>query len=75
MNPFQLQPVVDEDRAWVKATLERSWGSAEVVSRGRLHQADRLPGITALQEGKRVGLVTYRVAGGECEIVTLNSEI
>jgi GNAT superfamily N-acetyltransferase len=32
-----------------------------------------LPGFVALWEGRRAGLVTYRISGAECEIVTLDS--
>ena len=49
------------------------WVSVKVVSRGRLHDADQLPGFIALMDGERVGLATYRIHSDECEIVTLNS--
>jgi GNAT superfamily N-acetyltransferase len=44
-----------------------------VVTRGRLHQADQLPGFVALNAQQPVGLVTYFFGDGDCEIVSLDS--
>jgi GNAT superfamily N-acetyltransferase len=70
---FFIQPIDDRRRQWANRLLVQRWGSTNVVSRGVLHQADRLPGFVALLEGSLVGLVTYHVSGEECEIVTLDS--
>ena len=32
-----------------------------------------LPGFVAIQEGEKVGLVTYNIEGESCEVVTINS--
>jgi len=73
--PTEIRPVDSRDRAWVRQTLTDSWGDPEVVSRGRLHAADRLPGLVALHDGKRVGLLTYRIEGDGLEIVSLDALI
>jgi len=44
-----------------------------MVTRGKMHQADELPGFIAVHEGKPAGLVTYHINGNECEIVSMNS--
>ena len=44
-----------------------------VVSRGRLHRADCLPGLVAECDGRPVGLLTYRISGDELEVVTLQA--
>ena len=75
MPIFFIQPIDDRRREWTNRLLVRRWGSTNVVSRGVLHQADRLPGFIALLEGSLVGLVTYHVSGEECEIVTLDSTL
>ena len=62
-----------EDRAWVESLLESRWGSASIVSRGRIHKADELPGYIFWNKGARMGLITYRIEGESCEIVTLDS--
>ena len=64
---------LEEDRAWVERHLNHSWGSTTVVSRGTAHDASVLPALVAVQDGEIVGLATFRVADGECELVTLDS--
>jgi GNAT superfamily N-acetyltransferase len=44
-----------------------------VVSRGQVHRPETLPGFVARKEGQPVGLITYRLQGGEGEIVTIDS--
>ncbi len=75
MTQTRIMPAAEQDHAWMKAFLERNWGDAKIVTRGRLHQADRLPGFIAMHGEKRIGLVTYRLTGDECEIISLNSEL
>jgi len=70
----QIRQVEKNDHEWIVSLLERHWGSTRIVSRGRIHQADRLPGFVAVQGRDRIGLATYHVEGAECELVSLNSE-
>ena len=75
MKEFQIRPLDKSNRDWIVCLLEEYWGSTKIVTRGRIHHANELPGFLAVQAGKPVGLVTYRVEGGECEVVTMNSLI
>lgn len=81
-----IEPFTPNDQAWAKTLLENRWNSTKIVTRGRVHDASRLPGFIArtnnslqlrdgrvLPVGEPVGLVTYRIENGECEIVTLDS--
>jgi GNAT superfamily N-acetyltransferase len=70
---ISIDPVTDDDRAWVTDLLRTHWGSAAIVTRGTVHRADQLPGFVARQDGRRAGLATYTVTGDEVELVTLNS--
>jgi N-acetylglutamate synthase-like GNAT family acetyltransferase len=72
---FEIRPAEQRDRDWVAQFLTDQWGSPCVVSRGRVHSAELLPGFIGVTKGERVGLITYRVDGKECEIVTLDSTI
>jgi GNAT superfamily N-acetyltransferase len=67
-----VRPVGDGDRSWVRATLRERWGEI-VVSRGAVHDATALPGFLAEEDGAPVGLLTYRVDGDECEVVTVDA--
>jgi N-acetylglutamate synthase-like GNAT family acetyltransferase len=73
MKSFQVRPLNNEDSPWILSLLTEHWGSARSVSRGRVHYAEKLPGFTATQKDKPIGLVTYLIEGKECEIVTMNS--
>lgn len=70
---FEIVPLGDEHREWAAALTGERWGSTAVVTRGRVHDARRLEGFVALAEGGPAGLVTYRVDGEECELVSLDS--
>ncbi len=61
------------DHEWVANFLVTQAGSTRVVSRGRLHLADLLPGFLALEDGTPSGLLTYHVADRELEVVTLHA--
>lgn len=70
---FDVRPLTEDDRSWVRSTLKRYWASTTVVTRGRVHEADELPGFAAWRDGVEVGLLTYNIEGDQCEIVTHNS--
>lgn len=70
---FAVRAATEDDRAWIERQLERRWGSTTVVSRGATHDASRLPALLAAQDNEIVGLATYHVAGGACELVSLDS--
>ncbi len=70
---FQIQPLNENHRLGVKELLREEWGGTTVVSRGKIHDASRLPGFIARLDAKLVGLLTYRIDGASYELVTLNS--
>jgi len=73
VNRFHVRPLHDGDRDWVKLLLEERWLSTDIVTRGRVHRADALPGFAATLDDTPVGLVTYHIEDDACEIITLNS--
>ena len=70
---IRVQSLEDEDRVWAAALLHARWGSARIVSRGQVHEADQLLGFVAWHGDKREGLLTCRVEGLAWEIVSLDS--
>jgi ribosomal protein S18 acetylase RimI-like enzyme len=70
---MDIRLIETSDREWVRDVLQKEWGSVRSVSRGRLYQPDQLPGLIAMAGGNRAGLLTYRIEGGEMEVVTLNA--
>lgn len=73
MKAFQIRPINKDDRKWVTGVLKEWWAGPIIVTRGKVHQADELPGFIAEKTGKPVGLVTYNIDGAECEITSMNS--
>jgi N-acetylglutamate synthase-like GNAT family acetyltransferase len=73
MNDFTVRPSTKEDKTWVTDLLTEWWASPTVVSRGKIHHADNLPGFIAERDNKPAGLLTYSIDGENCEIVTMNS--
>jgi GNAT superfamily N-acetyltransferase len=64
---------VPSDDAWVQAVLTERWGSPFAACLSGLHDATMLPGVVAELGGQPAGLLTYRIDGDGCEVVTLDS--
>lgn len=75
MPNFSVQPIDEKQRDEIAGILRQRWGSAKVVSRGIVHQADQLPGFVVELDGKITGLATYHISGEACEIVSLDSMV
>jgi ribosomal protein S18 acetylase RimI-like enzyme len=69
---MEVRPLNDDDRTWVAETISNEWG-LPVVSISGPHNPGELAGFVAVEADQRVGLVTYRSTGEDCEVVTLNS--
>lgn len=77
MDPGALQLRVrlaaPDDREWIRLVLRHRWNGPRIVTRGVVHDADRLPALIAEANGERIGLATFRLAPPECELITLDS--
>jgi ribosomal protein S18 acetylase RimI-like enzyme len=67
-----VRPLAAADRGWARAKLRELWGEL-VVSRGAVHDPAALPGFVAEERGEPVGLLTYRIDGAACEVVTIDA--
>lgn len=67
-----VRNIRDTDRPWMGNVMKSAWGSEMVVA-SKLFNTLVLPGFIAEREGKPVGVLTYDLAHGKCEIVSLNS--
>ena len=70
---FSIRPVASTDRQWVSDVIKEWWAAEFVVMRGESHTPGDLPGFLAEVNRERIGLVTYRIDGDWCEVVTVNS--
>jgi hypothetical protein len=64
---IEVRELTTQDREWVQHFLLTHNKATRVVSRGRMHQADRLPGFVAFYEAVPSGLLTYHLAEDELE--------
>ena len=70
---MDVRTVMDDERDWVEQFIIERWKAPHVVSRGRVHRPAELPGLLAVDGDSRVGLLTYRVEGDACEVVTVDA--
>ncbi|NYE58601.1 GNAT family N-acetyltransferase [Carboxydothermus ferrireducens] len=70
---MKIIPIDETIRKEVFNFFTEHWGAPMMVAKGKVHYVDKLPGFVALDEGKIVGLITYRIENGDCEIVSLDS--
>lgn len=70
---YDIVPISISDRPWVNALIKKRWGSESVVSRGTLYIPALLSGFICTIDNNREGLITYHLAEGQCQIVSLDS--
>jgi GNAT superfamily N-acetyltransferase len=70
---LRIRSIRESDRPLVREILFRRWGRPGVVTRGRMHLAHTYPGFVAWSGLRIVGLLTYEVRGGRCEVTTLDA--
>ncbi len=69
---MDVRELADADRSWVREFLETTWGLPVVSISGAYDPSD-LSGFVAEEGDTCLGVLTYRLGGGECEVVTLDS--
>jgi GNAT superfamily N-acetyltransferase len=71
---IRVRPIERGNRPWVVRRLEVAFGGVTVARKGVLIDASVLPSFVATdRSGRPVGLLTYDVAHGECEVVAIVS--
>ncbi|PES78134.1 GNAT family N-acetyltransferase [Bacillus cereus] len=68
-----IQKITPEMKETIRGFMCENWGSSMMVSRGRAHQLEQLPGFIALKNDRIVGIITCEVLKNMCEIVSLDS--
>ncbi|HET7656924.1 MAG TPA: GNAT family N-acetyltransferase [Bacillales bacterium] len=70
---MKITEINDSIRPNIRDFFTTNWGSAIMVSRGKSHRIDELPGFVAMEANHLLGLITYNIEDEECEIVSLDS--
>lgn len=68
-----IRPIAESDRPKIAKFLTERWGNPQIVTRGRVHQADQLPGFIAYNQERIAGLITLRIDRQACEGISLDS--
>jgi GNAT superfamily N-acetyltransferase len=73
---MKLQSIDEHLKEKVSELIAAHWGSPMMITRGRVHQVDTLPGYAILDDvGEILALITYAETADEVEITTLDSLI
>lgn len=73
MNDFLIRSIQASDRNWVESFIKSHSGSEIIVAKGRVIRPGEVDGFAAFKGKNPVGLLTYRVEGRDCEIITFDS--
>ena len=49
------------------------WGGEEMITRGNVYRPEQLEGFVVEDEGTWIGLITFVINDGECEVTSLDS--
>jgi len=72
MESVLIRPIEKKDKEWIKKVMTDAWNSEMVVA-SKLFNTLTLPGFVAELNDQLMGVVTYDIADGRLEIVSLNS--
>jgi len=73
LSDFRVRPVDSDDAEWIAQFIAERWGAEFVVAHYEVYHCRDLPGFVAIEQEEKVGLVTYAIAGDDCEVVSLDS--
>jgi ribosomal protein S18 acetylase RimI-like enzyme len=74
---YRVTEITESHKNRIVTFIKDHWPSGQpvTVSKGKVFELDQLPGFAAWMDQEIVGVITYNLAGLECEIVSLDSAI
>ncbi len=70
---MEMMTITSENRDEVNQFISSHWFSMSMVVRGKVVDMTELDGFVVYDSKEIIGLVTYRVKGHECEIMSMDS--
>ena len=70
---FDLRRLTLDDLPHLRQFWIDHWGGEEMIARGRIYRPEQLEGFVIENGDEWVGLLTFAVEGGECEVTSLDS--
>ena len=71
----EIRSINEQFRKKIIKFIKENWDSSIIVTKGKIHSADKLQGYVVIVNDKLKGLITYCIENNECEIVSLDSLI
>ena len=73
MSTLNLRPLSQDDLPRLRQFWIEHWGGEEMVTRGKAYRPEQLEGFVVEDGGEWVGLLTFAIEDGECEVTSLDS--
>lgn len=73
MSDFCIRPVDSDNADWIAQFITERWGADFIAAHYEVFHCRDLPSFVATEREEKVGLLTYKIVAGECEIVSLDS--
>lgn len=70
---IRIRKIKQVDLSWIKTVFNQRWGSNFIVTRGKIHKPETLGGFIAEVDSKKKGLITFKIADNEIEVISLDS--
>jgi Acetyltransferases len=70
---MNIETILPQNRQQINDFISSHWFSTDMVVRGEVIDMTVLDGFVVYENGKIIGLVTYKIKGDECEIMSLDS--
>jgi GNAT superfamily N-acetyltransferase len=73
LSGFRIRPVDSDDGDWIAQFITERWCAEFIAAHYEVFHCRDLPGFIAIEGEKKVGLLTYKIVAGDCEVVSLDS--
>lgn len=73
MSPNSLRRLSQNDLPRLRQFWIDHWGSEEMITRGNIFRPEHLEGFVVEDGDEWIGLLTFAIGDGECEVTSLDS--
>jgi ribosomal protein S18 acetylase RimI-like enzyme len=70
---MHIRSLTNSDLPRLRQFWIEHWGGEEMIARGKVYRPEQLEGFVVEDGQEWIGLLTYMIAGGECEVTSLDS--
>jgi ribosomal protein S18 acetylase RimI-like enzyme len=72
VTPFAVRRLTVEDLPRLRQFWNEHWSGDFIVTRGTIHQAGQVHGFVVEDADGWAGLITFKIAADECEVISLD---